>query len=150
MKLNKNLYNLYKESGINVLEMNDLNKAINIYENIPENENIVTKTKINLDLELIILELKNKGMVNNNEEKLLRLLPLSVKIKKIEKLMNEYSNNVINIYLNNDLLYNTDVMIDKFNNVKINYNYIDKNSSGSGKTLDDLRKQKIKLLRKSK
>ena len=144
----------FKKDGIDITNLDSVSKAIEMYEALPFYKTKITKTKMELDAEKLICKLKSDGKISKMSEYCFRILPIGLRIKMLHEEMDFRASFVSVLYsdIDESLIYYYD---DKRNQSKMIMNEYSelKNSPDGGKYpethLDTLRKQKIKLMRKT-
>ena len=149
---NQNLLILIDE-GIDINDLEFVSDAIKDYEEDEDFDEEITKSKLDLETEELIISLRKDKKISKAFELSLRLRPLGLKLKKLDNELS-FRAGAACVFFDDDNSPTYNYYKNKKNKVKnlrIDYCKLKRKGINHNETeLDTLRKQKIKLMRKTK
>ena len=151
--MNKQNLSILRDEGIDITDLDFVAEAIRNYEEDEFFDEGITKSKLELETEELILSLLKDKKISKPFELGLRLRPLGLRLKKLDNELSFRAGLSSVLYEDIDSpiyeYYNSKRKTTK--NLRVNYAILKRNGINRKETeLDTLRKQKIKLMRKNK
>lgn len=142
-----------REEGIDITDLNFVDDAIRDIEEDEFYDGEITKSKIELETEELILSLRDDRKISKAFELGLRLRPLGLRLKKVDNELS-FRMGVESIFFEDSDFSLYEYYQNKRQQARLllkDYLKVKRNNQNNKETeLDILRKQKIKLMRKNK